>query len=805
MTHLLKKVTVIKHKGLGVLDLKDQSCKRIYPQGLPNHEIVFTNHDHIPHQIRCLIIDRLLACLFIVVSLFLLMNVTSVYAADPLSKVHAHLDNSDQCGQCHGDDINVAESSKCRDCHRDIDRRIRNAQGYHGRIRGEVNCNFCHREHLGRNYQIVQLDTQNFDHRQTGWSLDGKHAQTDCRSCHTEQRKSGRDSYLNTSPECVSCHSMFHGRGAVAPLDQCQECHNAFGWQQMNARIKFDHQTKTRYPLTGAHKKSECTSCHTQRNDKGQIKQFGPIPVNGCESCHQDPHPRGIFSGFSCADCHVTQSFKKTSQFNHRKTGWPLKGAHTRQDCLECHSWRQWKPPSSECVECHEDVHDGQFVGSSCQDCHSQQSFSKIHFNHDTQSQFPLEGKHQRVQCQKCHPNGQYKPLPMECEDCHQDKNPHGDTFGDASCAKCHSPKGWFETHFDHSITGFALEGRHQDQPCYRCHPNGTELEDDTQPECAFCHTPTIHRSQFPQQDCGECHKGSYSWAISFFDHSQSRFELRGKHLSVACDACHKDGHFKPIDTACANCHQNFHEGQINQECDQCHTATQWDLVPFDHNLQSQYPLEGLHQLVDCKQCHLNNQYKGLNQDCASCHLDVHEGKKGPDCAQCHTLEGWDSNQAINHNFGAFKLGGIHDQLPCESCHGPQREKSLSGTGPECVSCHRDPHFGSLGPLCLDCHTQNYFLPSTFLHNSTGFRLSGAHRFVACRDCHPGRVYGGLPRDCSFCHTDTFQSTSAGTCDHPANCPDALGRCQECHTSTSFQIARPGSQCGISCAAGGQR
>lgn len=748
--------------------------------------------------------QRISWLLSLLVSLFI---VNQAWASDPLSAVHAHLDRSDQCSQCHGSDINVAEPSKCRDCHREIDRRIRNGKGYHGRIKGDANCNLCHREHLGRTYKIVRLDKRTFDHRSTGWPLSGKHARTPCRQCHTNKRKSGRDSYLDTSPDCNQCHGQFHGRGIVANLDHCKDCHNAFGWRTLNAKIAFNHQQNTRYPLTGQHKtKVECLDCHTARTKKGKLKNFAPIDVKGCESCHKDPHPKGIFQGYACAECHQTQSFNKTSNFNHRSTGWPLRGAHKKSKCTSCHQWSQWDPASSECSSCHQDVHKGQFQDQSCQSCHQESSWSRLKFNHNTQSQFPLVGKHQKVNCQKCHTQGQYKPMDMECVSCHNEDNPHGNTYKGASCAKCHTPEGWNKAHFDHSITGFPLEARHQDQPCYRCHPQGTQAKDETRSDCSFCHTRSIHNYQFSPRDCSECHKGSHSWKLPFFNHEQSRFKLTGAHMTLQCQSCHKDGHFKPINTSCANCHQDFHQGQLKGEaCDQCHTPQTWSEVAFDHQTQSQYPLKGLHQIVSCKKCHINNQYKPVNQQCESCHLDIHQGTKGADCAQCHHVRGWDSNQNINHNFGAFHLGGAHDQLPCERCHGPKRTKHLSGTGPECVQCHRDPHFGSLGPLCNDCHSQNEFLPSTFLHNQTGFRLSGAHRFVECRACHPGRVFGGLPKDCSFCHTDTFQATSGGLCDHPANCADGLNRCQDCHTSTSFVRARPGSKCGVRCAAGGKR
>ena len=740
----------------------------------------------------------------LVIFIIIILSPLTTFAADPLSSAHAKLDNSDQCDACHGDDIQVAEPQKCRACHQEIDTRIKRAKGYHGRIRGNVNCNLCHREHLGRRYSIIQMNIRTFNHNETGWPLSGKHAKTECRQCHTEKRESGRDSYLNTSPECNSCHGDFHGQGIRADLSDCGRCHNAFNWSQINAKVKFDHQKETRYPLVGLHREVDCLECHTQRDDQGKVKAFAPIQVQGCDSCHKDPHPRGIFNGITCEECHNTKGFRNTKGFNHKSTGWPLKGAHRKAECLECHKWEQWEPESQECRSCHEDIHRGQFGLSPCSDCHQESSFKKLVFNHDTQSRFPLRGKHRRARCDSCHKKGHYRPMEMECESCHIEDNPHGDTFKDSSCSQCHTPSSWKKIDFDHSVTGFPLEARHVEQPCYRCHPNGTEVEDDTQSECTFCHTKTIHGQQFMEYDCNRCHRGAESWAINFFDHNNSRFKLMGKHETVPCDGCHKNGHFKPIDTACANCHQNFHEGQFEQRCETCHNPKSWSEAVFDHQKQSQYPLEGLHQLVDCKKCHLQNQYKPQDQECQSCHLDIHLGEKGPECKSCHTLTGWETNQAINHDFGPFKLGGVHDQLPCERCHGADRQKMLSGTGPECSTCHRDPHFSSFGPLCQDCHTQESFLPSTFLHNTTGFRLSGAHRFVACRECHPGRVFGGLPKDCSFCHTDTFQSTVGSDCDHPANCSAALSSCQECHTTSQFERARPGAQCGT-CEAGGIR
>ncbi|MEE2645102.1 MAG: hypothetical protein VYD19_09235 [Myxococcota bacterium] len=728
-------------------------------------------------------------------ALFCLLS-PSARAGEPLSAAHAALDRDDQCGSCHVS-FEGAPASKCMDCHKDIERRVQAGRGFHGRLRGSIDCRNCHREHRGRDYDIRGLNIETFDHNLTGWPLSGRHGQVDCRQCHTAQRPSGRESYLGASPRCVDCHGRYHGEGVRADLDRCEGCHNAFAWDRLNGRMSFNHQKETRFPLSGLHQEVECRGCHKDP------ARFGPMEIQGCVSCHEDPHPPGIFGALRCEDCHQTSGFDQLQSFRHQITGWPLRGAHKRAKCESCHSWERWRPPSSDCSSCHEDQHDGQFGRTPCERCHQESSFRDLRFNHDTMSRFPLRGRHRQVDCASCHPQGRYRPLERECRSCHSDENPHGETFGEAPCSQCHKPTSWRDTQFDHAFTGFPLEARHSEQPCYRCHPQGTEVEDDTQSACIFCHQDQ-HRGQFPERDCLECHEGSESWSIELFDHGGSRFPLEGRHSDHACDDCHQEGHFKPIDTRCANCHQNFHEGQFAKPCEECHVPQGWEQVNFDHQRQSSYPLEGLHQEQSCGKCHIQNRYKGLPTQCEGCHLDIHEGERGPECVRCHSVSSWKGNQQIDHDFGAIRLGGAHDLLACERCHGPDRQETLAGTGPECVRCHRDPHFGSFGPLCSDCHNQQAFLPSTFLHARTGFRLTGSHRFVNCRECHPNRVFGGLPTDCQFCHLDNFQATSGGGCDHPAQCPEGLGNCADCHRTDSFLRARPGARCG-ECRSGGRR
>ena len=709
----------------------------------------------------------------------------------PLATPHAHLDASDKCTACHVVFSGVPEE-KCLGCHRDIDRRVQRGKGYHGRVAAQKRCIECHREHMGRGHELTPLETDPFPHQQTGYPLTGGHVGLDCRRCHTAKRPgTGRDSYLGAATTCVGCHGAYHGRavGRVR-LENCSSCHNTFEWKMLNSNMRFDHEQETRYPRTGRHKQVSCAGCHREQ------KTFGPIEVTGCVTCHTDPHPPGIFGRRICEECHLTSDFKQTSVFEHVTTGWPLRGKHQKLTCLKCHQWRQWSSENRDCDACHKAVHGSQFKGKRCSRCHRDTSWSDLSFNHTTMSQFALVGRHRRVPCAQCHPKGRYEPIAAECIDCHRHQDPHGEKFRGSPCGNCHSAVSWRDTRFDHSITGFALEGRHIDQACFRCHPKNVDKDPETKPDCRFCHTDS-HGSQFKDDVCTLCHAGFDTWQVSFFDHTRSQFKLEGKHIDVDCDACHKNGKYRNIERDCYGCHPDFHEEQLSTQCESCHSAHSWNLVDFNHDLDSTYPLYGKHRQVPCVKCHVRNDYKanrGIPESCEGCHLDVHRGEKGDECDRCHTTADWSTNVGQAHNFGAFSLGGVHDRLPCERCHGPERRRVLAGTGPECVACHRDPHFGNLGPLCFECHGQEAFLPSTFLHIETGFRLSGAHRFVDCRRCHVNRVFGGTPSLCFFCHTDDFQATASGSCNHVGACqPDG---CHNCHTTRAFVPARAGSNCG---------
>lgn len=133
----------------------------------------------------------------------------------------------------------------------------------------------------------------------------------------------------------------------------------------------------------------------------------------------------------------------------------------------------------------------------------------------------------------------------------------------------------------------------------------------------------------------------------------------------------------------------------------------------------------------------------------------------------------------------------------CLSCHTLVRTRTVLGRGyhatvrtDQCAECHRD-HLGrAVSPLRFDT--------ATFRHETTGYRLKGAHAEQSCRECHrAGYVtardvrdyttganflkvtYLGLSTGCASCHTSASP--------HGRQL-DQRG-CQDCHTELDWKRA----------------
>lgn len=523
-----------------------------------------------------------------------------------LSKAHAKLEGVNNCAQCH----NFGEKSfrnNCLACHTEIRSRINAERGYHYFTR-KLECAKCHKEHHGREFELVRWDPKSFDHKQTGFLLEDKHAGLDCRQCHRAEnihaadvRKKGasvlKKTYLGLSTSCDNCHEDEH-RGQ---LKDCASCHSVAGWKQ----TKFSHE-RARFRLEGRHVSVACAKCHVEKDDgkkrNGDTKylQFKGVGFGSCTECHEDHH-KGAF-GSDCRKCHTPAGWKQLriaeGSFDHAKTHFPLEGRHAAVACAKCHTGGDFgkfrNADLSRCMACHEDYHAGQFAARAdkgeCASCHTVAGFSPSLFEpaqHAT-SRFPLRGAHEAVPCGRCHAvteiegkgTHRFAWSDLSCQACHAD--PHAGQFdariAEKGCTGCHDMESWHVLQFDHSSTKFPLTGAHRDLVCDRCHKPGEIGGKQTvvfrigDTRCVSCHADE-HRGQFAgadgRTDCTRCHD-VYAWRKTRFDHAtMSRFELTGKHAALPCGKCHTretlegstslEGstfmRYRPLDIQCSSCH----------------------------------------------------------------------------------------------------------------------------------------------------------------------------------------------------------------------------------------------------------
>lgn len=525
-----------------------------------------------------------------------------------LSQPHAKLEGSANCLKCHQAGQGVAPS-KCLDCHTALKSRIAARRGLHARP-GYQACQTCHIEHHGREFQLIDWGKKGqagFDHRLTGWPLQGAHARQACQSCHRPPKKT----FLGLSPTCRSCHQDQH-RGQFAQK-ACISCHTTTAWKPL---AKLDHSI---FPLTGQHQKVACASCHPNGQFKG-------IQHQSCASCHKDPH-QGRF-GATCQQCHSTAGWK-TAGFDHSRTGFPLTGQHKTVACASCHkSGKFTKLAHQRCTDCHKDPHQGR-LGATCQQCHSTSGWNSAKVDHD-KTRFPLRGEHRKVSCQSCHTSGRSVRFAkfQACADCH--KNVHAGQIASTTCESCHTVGGFSPSTFAlerHQKTDFPLQGAHLAVPCISCHKrnaSGVIRFKWESTECQACHGDP-HKGQVRQVGCRTCHSIE-SWShIAGFDHTKTGFPLEGGHQKVACGQCHKQGKFQGTPKACSSCHGDPHEGQLVQAgCRSCHSVQGWARVTFDHDRQSRFKLQGAHARLPCAACHRTEsrvvRFKPLPITCEGCH-----------------------------------------------------------------------------------------------------------------------------------------------------------------------------------------
>jgi hypothetical protein len=480
----------------------------------------------------------------------------------------------------------------------------------------------------------------------------------------------------------------------------------------IEGHVEFENECSNCHaPFSKDSQRSLCLDCHEEIaadvvTPAGFHGHFAPAREAECKTCHSEHLGRG-------AD--VTGLDEET--FDHRLADFELHGAHLSQACSSCHEPDQlFREAENTCAACHEDdePHRGN-LGEQCADCHNEMRWTDVQFNHDTETDFKLTGKHTDLVCTDCHRNQVYEDTPVACVECHRIDDVHQGRNG-PECVDCHVTSDWADLRFDHlQETDFALAGGHDGLVCQACHESGDVKEPPLDSECYACHRNDDEHQGRNGTDCATCHEPT-EWAKTQFDHDvETDFGLHGAHAELACTACHKEAvDTQDLETTCIACHaaDDPHAEQLGASCNDCHNETSWtEQVRFNHDLTI-FPLIGLHATVPCEECHSSQAFQDTPSACFDCHeADAnHAGALGTDCGRCHNPNDWGVWTFDHDAETEFALEGSHTGLACESCHDrPVTDAVALPT--TCGNCHRrdDIHLGQFGNDCDRCHITESF------------------------------------------------------------------------------------------------
>ena len=314
---------------------------------------------------------------------------------------------------------------------------------------------------------VVKVD-RNFEHRFTGFPLEGAHAAVPCETCHAGAVFKG------VPTKCENCHEggMASGKPENHPArgTACADCHNVTDWKS----VHVDHG-----PI-----KTDCFSCHN--NDAAAGKKKDHIKsTERCETCHQKS--TWIVNKFNhnntelpCATCHDRL----------RASGKPFNHVLSVDDCAACHVPLAWTVGAFD--------HTG--TAAACFTCHDGRKAT---------------GK-----------NATHLPTSNTCEDCHKStvawKPATGfDHTGVAgSCFSCHNgtkATGKTATHF---VTSQACESCHTSTTTWTQIAAYTHLSLAYEPHganattCVDCHKQNTEKISFQWPayvpDCASCHVNDF-------------------------------------------------------------------------------------------------------------------------------------------------------------------------------------------------------------------------------------------------------------------------------------------------------
>ncbi len=409
----------------------------------------------------------------------------------PLTGAHT----SASCEQCHQSGY-AGTTTICVDCHQSNYNSSVNPN--HQQLGISTDCASCHTSNPDWQPAAFAQHNQFFE-------LTGRHAEiaNNCSGCHN-------GNYTSTPNQCFGCHqAQFNQDHQAAGLSNlCEQCHTTTAWIPST----FNHAL-TGFELTGTHLQQPCSGCH-----EGTTTGLNPA----CISCHQDNYntaPNHVSQNYptTCEMCHNSVAWNQTN-FNHQQTNFPLTGAHTSANCIDCHE-TGYTGTSTICNDCHNTdytqstnpSHTALSLSTDCQTCHTtnpdwQPATFAVHNNY-----YQLVGAHASISnnCVTCH-NGNYNNTPNTCYGCHQPEflattdPPHQLLNFSQQCLTCHNQNNWNQATFNHNF--YPISNDHNNVSCGQCHS-----QPNYQPQCLSCHMEDFldeHEIGDPT-NCWDCHSTS--------------------------------------------------------------------------------------------------------------------------------------------------------------------------------------------------------------------------------------------------------------------------------------------------------
>jgi len=577
--------------------------------------------------------------------------------------------------------------------------------------------------------------------------------------------------------------------------------------QAVKPSIDFNHN-KTGFPLTGAHVRVECETCHTGGLFKGTPKDCAGCHSVGRRVVAPVKSVNHMLTIASCETCHTNTVTFLGARFNHigvlpkacvschngrTAPGKPAVHPITTASCDSCHRTTAWQPagfdhapPLPPCETCHTPGgparakpanHVAVPVGVTCDTCHVSgfTTFLGAKFDHLAANVLPNT-------CQTCHITGQSgaKTKPSN----------HLPTAS-IGCDACHLANGYTTfagstmNHLDPGVVAMA---------CITCH-NGAYISQSAGlggPQAK----PATNHPNTANTNCNSagCHTGFTTFKGAAFDHLAQPTPVTNRcndcHLTgqlgalmkpsghivttLQCDnsGCHTNtinyttfagaayDHTGTVPGTCGTCHLGqsktakqksvLHIPTTGNACDACHSTTPTGNGPTN-GFVTYTPTTGqIHSasvpIVACSTCH-NGSYTTVTTKGALAKINGHVSTTA-ECNVCHTnTAGYTTFTGGKVNHAAITTLGI-----CGTCH-----KTGGGATPKPTG---NAHIPVTGDACDACHT---YSAGTFAVNTMNHANVTT---TACKTCHSAtyQPIGVVSLPTGNAHIPYPTTTDCGTC-----------------------------------------